>query len=93
MFSYETICAFLYVRQNKSVAFTASLKETELIIQPWRVSSGTMNLRSFMNQAHLILLIIRCENVDWVHGVEDDGIYHHCYPDPDGIDDEELSIC
>ncbi|XBI09368.1 hypothetical protein VPH35_136938 [Triticum aestivum] len=38
-------------------------------------------------------LIIRCENVDWVHGVEDDGIYHHCYPDPDDIDDEELSIC
>ena len=32
-------------------------------------------------------------DVDWVHGVEDDGIYHHCYPDPDDIDDEELSIC
>uniref|UniRef100_A0A453RJI4 Uncharacterized protein n=1 Tax=Aegilops tauschii subsp. strangulata TaxID=200361 RepID=A0A453RJI4_AEGTS len=32
-------------------------------------------------------------DVDWVHGVEEDAIYHLCYPDPDDIDDEELSIC
>jgi hypothetical protein len=32
-------------------------------------------------------------DVDWVHGVEDDDIYHHCYADPDDSDGQELSIC
>ena len=97
MFSYETICTF-FVCTAEQVRCIYCEFEGNRIVHPAEESffehnefekfykSGTSYTNDKLIEDHEI-------DIDWVHGVEDDGIYNHCYPDPDDIDDEELSIC